>query len=424
MHSRLVNCETVTDAEGKFSFGPHAFFHGVPIFTGTEENLLIVYRPGYGFIETSSDQGVIEITRVPFNCYARSAEANKAQSSYATDFHETKLLKAAVEQEKSLLKELPELTKGVLYKMQLLNDVAIDSRGNLYLANNRDIVKLPRKGDGYDTVNVGETTIQNSSGRIDLEIDHDKLYALQEKRFLRINVSASAEEDSPLATKEYIPGKGLVKYRTITGISAAVSPGSSKPPQIISTQVTEPEILAESNQNNFFPYHEYRFSIGSDGMIHLGDSLFQTNGSLIGKLPLDTSSMKRQTPPKIVDTITDDEGNTLVAFYFPSESGPYRSGVAIYDRNNRFVGVKPLSLKFDVAGIAAANGRYYACDRESFYLLDKEFAIVSRQTLALELFGEYTLNRIKVDPAGEHLFLVDGRYDRLLWYDLKTDSWR
>ncbi len=427
-HEWLATEETVSDEKGKFSFAPRVFFHGIPLLTGTEENQLLVYRPGHGYIETSTHHGTIELTKVSFNRYARAAEVEKIHSTYAADISRTELLKASVQQEEELIKQLPELTQGVLYKMDALNDVAIDNRGNLYLAGNTEIVRLPRKGAGYDTANIGVTDIYDGSGQMELEIEFGWLYALRNTHLVRINISAATIENSPLATRQYLPGRGLVIYRptTTTVTPAQVTKNSSIPPQVTSPEKYEPEILVNSNgcQPNSLPHEDSRFAIGSDGLIHIGDSLYTTKGALIERRPIDVSSLNRRTSPKIVDTVVDNDGKTLVAFYFPSESGFYRNGVAVYDRNNRFLGVKSLPVKLDITGIAASAGRYYACDRESYYVMDKDFALVSRQFLDRNLFGEYVLRRIKVDAAGENLFLIDARYSRLLWYDLKSVAWR
>lgn len=440
-HEWLATEETVSDEKGKFSFAPRVFFHGIPLLTGTKENQLLVFRPGHGYIETSTHHGIIELTKVPFNRYARAAEVGKVHSTYAADISRTELLKAAVQQEEELIKQLPELTQGVLYKMDALNDVAIDNRGNLYLAGNTEIVRIPRKGAGYDTANIGVTDIYDGSGQMELEIEFGWLYALRNTHLVRINISAATIEKSPLATRQYLPGRGLVIYRPTTTTAAPakiyktttahVTPSqvprsSSTPPQDTSPETNETEILVNSNgsQPNSLPHEDLRFAIGNDGLIHMGDSLYSTKGVLIERRPIDVSSLNRRTSPKIVDTVVDHDGKTLVAFYFPSESGFYRSGVAVYDRNNRFLGVKTLPVELDVTGIAASAGRYYACDRESYYVMDKDFALVSRQLPDRNLFGEYVLRRIKVDAAGENLFLIDARYGRLLWYDLKSAAWR
>jgi len=472
--------ETVTDSEGKFSFGPRICFHGIPVLTDTEENLMLVYRPGYTVVETSADHKIITIAKVPYSKSARTAESNKVRSSYDTDLSKTSLLKAAVNQEEDLLKELTDLPAGILFTMPALNDIAIDNRGNIYLSNDRDILKLPRRGNRYDTANIGKTTLHDSGARIEIEIEHDQLYALQSGCLTSIDVSLAGEDDSPLATKRLVPGRGYVTFRRIApGRPPAASPTSSRstrlptmknstepaaatkpatpsatkqyvtvggqskytrevPKKRVSTtpyptpaiplsnvpSVQEPKKLLEKSVQDLIHSHNNRFAIGADKMIHVGNSWFQTDGTMVDIRPIDVGSMKRQTAPQIVDTVTDENGNVVIAFYFPAERGPYRSGLALYDRNNTFLGATALPVEHDISGIAAAAGRYFACDRDSFYIIDKDFVLVTRQTLSPEVFGEYDLRRIKVDAAGENLFLVDGHHGRLLWYDLAINAWR
>lgn len=448
-HSRLAVAETATDEKGAFWFGPRLHFAGIPIIMWTEENPLIVYRPGFGFVEVRDDNGVIEIPKTPFNRYARYAEARKASSSYATDYYDAHLLKDTVQQEEKLLAYLPELTQGVLYVMPSLNDISFDSHGNLYLASDRSIVKLPRTDTGYDTENIGRTTpFANSAGRIEIEIDHDLLYALQSGKLIRLDVSATAEQDSPLATYQYVPGIGLT--RTMHGKPPSKAPQllSPKPGKVVSADgndsgvahgklPTTPsgssppaspksgtELLASGNGPTAFPYHEYRFALGAYGSLHIGDSWYRTDGKLVGKMPLDVSSIKRQSAPSIVETLADEQGNILVVFFFPGEYGPFRSGIAVFDRDNQLKLVKELPVEWDVTGFAAADGRYFACDSRNFYLMDRDFRFISRHSPPAELFGEFALTRIKVDAAGDSLFLIDGQYGRLLWYDLKASDWR
>lgn len=423
-HSWLATSETATDENGRFSFWPRVFFSGIPLLMWTEENSVLVYKPGYGFATIRESQDVIELPKIPFNRYSRAAEANKAHSSYGTDFYKTELLKGTVQQEEKLIKELPELTKGVLYTMSSLNDIAIDSGGNIFLANHQGINKIPKNNNGYDTVNIGEMTIYNTSGAIELEIENDQLYALRGSHMYTLNVSSENIENTQLATKQFIPGRGLVLSRPMTGVPATVAPGYSRPPRSTTKEIENPILLTNNNPANSLPSDSYRFALDRDGLIHIGGSRYQKNGELVDKQHLDVSSLKHQTAPKVVDTVTDDEGNTLVAFYFPSETSPLRSGIARYDKNHRYLGANLLPVNRDVTSISAAAGLFYACDSESFYILDKNLEVISRQLLSPEMFGEFDLRRIKVDSAGENLFLIDSRYGRLLWYDLKSSQWR
>lgn len=107
-HSWLATTETITDENGKFSFWPRILFSGIPLIMWSEQNSFLIYRPGYGFTEIKDLKNVIELPKISFNRNTRSIEANKAQSSYSTDFYKTELLKAAVQQEEKLFKELPE----------------------------------------------------------------------------------------------------------------------------------------------------------------------------------------------------------------------------------------------------------------------------------------------------------------------------
>lgn len=141
-HSWLGTAETVTDKNGKFTFWPRIFFSGIPLIMGTEENSYLVYRPGYGFEEIKELKKVIELPKIPLNRNTRKVQADKAQSSYSTDYYKTELLKEAVQQEEQFLKELSEPAQGVPSTTPALKE-GIDRQVNFNRANDKDIVKLP-----------------------------------------------------------------------------------------------------------------------------------------------------------------------------------------------------------------------------------------------------------------------------------------
>lgn len=460
MLSSVVLEETVSDDDGRFSFGPRILFSGIPILHWTEENPLLVFRPGYTSLALRKKAKVIELSALALNRYTRDTAAREARSHYLYD---TTLLRKAVQQEEALIRELPEVTKGVMYSLHGLNDIAFDSRGNLFLSGSMEIVKLPKTGNNYETLSIGKTSISDQRETVEIEIFQNQLYALGLKKLSRIDVSATAGDASPLAPTTFVPGKGFVRkavavharppiktHPVVTrresinssqpgGQQTSQKPGpvlgkpqpapvepkqASEEPGASPQNIPRPmrEVLFEYSHRNALPNHDYRFAMGADGLIEVGTDSFKLNGEMIKRRTMDLSVLRYGSQYQVVETLYHD-GYLVVALTIPSGSR-FKNAIFIFNSENELVAVKKLPVQDPVQGLAAAGERYYACDAKSFYVFDHHFSLISSHTVPPELFGEFYLSRIKVDSGGENLFLIDRRYDRLLRYDLRNNDWR
>ena len=96
-----------------------------------------------------------------------------------------------------------------------------------------------------------------------------------------------------------------------------------------------------------------------------------------------------------------------------------RNGILIFDQNCNETFYKEIDIDSKVRSIEATESGFVVADRNSIYIYDKNFNLIFKEKMREEL-GEVDIRRIASDKSSTYLYIIDGRYDRILKYNLKT----
>lgn len=123
---------------------------------------------------------------------------------------------------------------------------------------------------------------------------------------------------------------------------------------------------------------------------------------------------------KAVDYIIDKDGLYYIAYSYLS----YLNGIAIFDANKKFIRWQNLSNIGNITGISSLNSFIFVSESAGFYVFDMNFKLISYQPLPFDIFGTVYISRLKVNPTGDTLFILDRNYGRVIWFDLIKNQWK
>lgn len=394
--------EIATEADGRFFFGPDVFFHVIPFFTWTEENPLLFYKPGYEAYQAKSIPSTVTLEAIPQNRSVRKLELEGAERHHF--FYESTLLKETSKQEEANVKDLTDYTTGVLYKINTnyLNNivgVAFDNRDNIYISTRRDVVKISKNDTGYDVrhADIYDDFLTNYWVQVASDFKGN-LYFMQNGN-LKIQ-----NETSPT---------NLNRFKTERNPDRELNLGNG---MIITNSNYQPKDKGQSG----FPNDNIRFAVDQNGNLQFGNASFSINGNKIGTIAAtpDPSVIRY---PETVETVFDKDGKLYIVYN--DKYNPSNNAIAISSNGGKDIKWKNKLIGKSITGIAITDDKIYLCDKDSFYILDKNFKLVEHKLLSINVFGKVRLNGIKVDRNNKNLILIDAGYARLLSYNLETDQW-
>lgn len=388
--------EACSDQNGKFSISDYNRFLHQPIsfpvgYTPIEENHPAVYKAGYKFCEIETKSEVIKLQKLPASYYLRHEEAEKARATYLNYYYKTGFLKKAVDEEIEFIKSLSRYVPGVFcpsgtYKDALLRfpyDIDIDMDGNLYVADGDFSITLYKISKNGSLINKSTLFNGVTSSETDIEFDKDgNLYAYAKRALIEIDT---------------------------TTLSSKVA-------------------LCKKDSNYIFPYYESRFCI-ADKKIYLlqEDKPFRNNapfqylymydfeGNLLKKIEVPESN----TYAYSFDITTDLNNNIYIAY----GSGP---SIRLIKFNKKLEQQYDRQVKIDILipDITIARGNHIIiAGTQKIYVFDKNMDLLYEINPGESELGEIDIRRIKVDPHGERLFIIERAYNRILMYSLKEKRW-
>lgn len=129
-----------------------------------------------------------------------------------------------------------------------------------------------------------------------------------------------------------------------------------------------------------------------------------------------------------VEVVTDKTGLFYIIYnysshYLKNNELLVKIGIAIFDKDKKYIGWQDLPIKSKVTGLAKFNTNIIVSDSDSFYIFDEHFKLIKQYRLPINIFGKVLITRIKLDPTGKFLLLLDRGYGRVLWFDLITNQW-
>lgn len=129
-----------------------------------------------------------------------------------------------------------------------------------------------------------------------------------------------------------------------------------------------------------------------------------------------------------VEIFTDKTGLFYIIYnysshYLKNNELMVKTGIAIFDKDKKFISWQDLPIKSKATGLAKINTNIIVSDSRSFYIFDEYFKLIKQYQLPINIFGRVLITRIKLDPTGKFLFLLDRGYGRVLWFNLITNQW-
>lgn len=131
---------------------------------------------------------------------------------------------------------------------------------------------------------------------------------------------------------------------------------------------------------------------------------------------------------QLIDLASDAEGYIYVVYsYFNpyrdkgEERRDYFNGILKFGENLSQIFNKKLDLDGKVRGITITkNGDVIISEKHGFYVFEKNMNLKYEEKVNSEELGEVDIARIKTDRRGDNLYLIEGRYGRILKYDLRN----
>lgn len=366
--------ETLSDEEGKFFISNfQRLIHiGIPVFFPITENALFVYKPGYYIKWADDEPPIIKLTKIPATYYLRYEENEKVSGNYSFSVYKTKILKRMVKEEEEHIKSLNKFVPGVWYTgFNSPNDIAIDSDDTVFVADRwkRAIYKLSQKDKIIKKKTPGKT------GWIDIEIDrngtfyefaYDRLYGHGRVSIPRLRIHGDRRFT-------IIPNKGLFVI------------------------------------NKYEPFFvKYSF-----------------DGKVLCKLDFsnrDTVTWTSKTRLfQDIDSTPDDR--IAVAYYCPNRGMTQsKRGVIIFDSDCKMVFDKEIAIdNLDIRSIdVTKSGLVIIAGKRNIYIYDQEINLIHKEQLTGRDLGNIDIQRISSDMTGTFLYIAEGRYERVLKYNIKA----
>jgi len=340
----------------------------------------------------------VEMNKIPHTYYARLEEAEKADGHYIFWLDDTLLLRKTIESEKKYISQLPKYAPGVFYPgytssykfLKTPHDLDIDAEGNVFIADGfrRTIYEISDNGK------VIWKSRNSSGGSIDIDIgENNDLYVYMRESFRRINK--------------------LNHSRT--------------------------KLAPQKARNNNFSRKHFRFKVGkgnklfcieeSAGLYKVDPVIYaySFDGKLINKAEF---SSKKIYPGEIklqlIEIDLDAAGYIYLAYshinqYRDQEKNRsrYRNGVLKLREDLKEIYDKELMIDGKITGLTITrDGNIVISDKNKIYIYDNSLKPIFKTTLKNPGLGKVDIGRIKTDPSGTNLFMIEKRYGRILRYDL------
>lgn len=384
--SHLKHEETLTDAYGRFRFSiSFVASVGIPIFSGTEENNLIAYKPGYNFQDVQPHSKEILLEKTPETYYRRYEESEKAYGNYSVDYHKTKQLQSIVELEKLLNQRRSRYAKGLFYGFMPVDDIGFGPKGNVILSSNGRLYSYERSADGA----LGEPLEAYGISQgypADIELDSDST---------------------------------ILAFSKTTAVRVNIQPRDIFTRDVFRHPVTP---LASTNQiySLFDNYNDPKVAVipGRGFYVFLPAKAefrgFDLNAKQVCSYPVDRST------DGFIDIVKGKENSIIVG-----RNSTNGTTFLFFDQDCKLMSSKHIEpLGQQIRSLTSSiDGTLFISTGDTVYSVNSDLSlskIVSLQELS---WGEFNLSRIKVDPTAENLFIIDKRYDRVFLYDLKEHLW-
>lgn len=398
VHSKAKYVEMTTKQDGRYSFWPDIFFRPIPLFTWTEANPILFYKPGYEVFEAVNPPNVVKLGVLPANRSVRKEELEKAESNIF--LYESNLLKQVITEERKAVDALPEYTSGVLYKLSLsrnyldnIINIAFDSHENLFLASRDYLIKFNKTAYGWDIANP-VLTDEFKAPHIQID-NNDNLYIIQSGHLKIWNISSETTQLPKFSKPEEIEARTQFGFGGHKISKKLLNPGQSG-----------------------FPEHK-DFSVVNNGMLLFGSDIYSIEGKKIDALPKIVNEVPGKLPLNPAHCVTAKDGKIYILYsdkdkYHPDF--PCHHVLAVFDNNKQGLYSRELSIERPVTGLNIYNNNIYLTGENGYYVLDDKFNVTEHIVLPENIFGKVHLYGIIVDGAGKNILLVDKQYGRILRY--------
>lgn len=396
--------EGVSGKDGKFSVSNRSLSISIPFFYQIVENSTIVFKPGYKVLALNKRTSVIDMEKIPPSYYVRHEEAEKAKTmNYEVDFYSTKHLREVIEKEERTVKSLPRYVPGVFYQgftfekdfLMLPSDIAIDEEGNVYVADLDVIHKFSKNGE------LIKKRMDNLRAEKDIEFDkRGNLYAYAFGEWLlKINLP---DLDISYLSHERFPkkkGEGFSSMKHHFTVSAG--------------------------DKLFFIKGLY--GMGSESKTVFS---YDLKGNLLCRFDAKANDIRPlETEIQFLDITSDNEDNILIvySFYNPvwdtvRNRYQFRDGILKLDPQCNQLFDKKIDLDGQKARsiTQTSDGRIILASEDNIYVYDKHLTLMFKESLSGKELGKVDIRRIQAEREGEHLYMVESRYRRILRYNLMT----
>lgn len=396
VHKRAKHVEMTTKRNGHYFFGPDIFFSPIPIFTWTEANPILFYKPGYEVYESEKIPSVVSLSALPINKSVRKKELRKAEGHRF--LYESNILKQVVTEEGKSVNSLPEYTAGVLYKLDEnygnnVAGVAIDSNDSVYISTQGYVNKLVKTNNGYLTNNV--------------EIDDDYFpnYSIQ--------IASDTEGKIYFLQNGYLKIQGsLSTFKTEANPERLNDLGDFK--------VINSHYQPKNKGQLGFPTVDTRFAVDQNGNLQFGTTTYSINGHKVGSIAaIPDNSIIRY--PETVDTAFDKDHVLYIAYN--DKYNQQNNAIATISNGGKNINFKYKLINNRITGIAIAFDKIYISDNAGFHVFNKSFEPIESKILPINIFGKVLINGIKLDNNHHNLLLIDIGYARVLSYNLEKNQW-
>lgn len=400
VHRKAKYVEIVTKKDGRYFFWPDIFFRPIPLFTWTEANPILFYKPGYDAFESEYPPSVVKLGALPANRSVRKKELQRAENN--SFLYESNLLKQVVTEERKVVKNLPEYTVGVLYKMDTnyannINGIALDNKNNIYISTRGYVNKLLKTESGYQAKHA------------EIDDDYSPNYPIQIASDTKGNI--------------YFLQNGFLKVQNINSPDSNTFKTEVNPDRLRDigfTKIINSDFQPKNKGQAGFPNDNRSFTVSPNGNLQFGPTSLTTEGKLITTINA-TPDPSIINNPENVETVFDNDGNLYIVYN--DKNMPSKNAIAISATSGEQIKWQYNVIDKSISGIALSADNIYICDNDSFYRFDKTFKIIEHKLLPENIFGKVRISGIKVDRDNKNLILIDREHARLLSYNLEANQW-
>lgn len=400
VHRKAKYVEMATKKDGRYFFWPDIFFRPIPLFTWTEANPILFYKPGYEAYESENPPSVVKLDAIPANRSVRKEELHTAENNRF--LYESNLLKQVVEEERKIVNNLPENTEGVLYKIDTnyannISGIALDARDNIYTSTQGYVNKLLKTESGYQ------------AKRAEIDDDYFPNYSIQIASDTKGNI--------------YFLQNGFLKVQNTNSPSSNTFKTEANPDRLRDigfTKIINSNYQPKNKGQAGFPSDNRKFAVNPNGNLQFGPTSFTTEGKLITTINA-TPDPTVINNPENVETVFDNDGSLYIVYN--DKNMPSNNAIAITTNSGEQIKWQYKVIDKSITGLALAADKIYMCDKDSFYIFNKSFKSKEHILLPINIFGKVRISGIKVDKNNKNLILVDTAHARLLSYNLETNQW-